>query len=44
MSKQWKTIQEIARDRSITVDEAQKLVQREHCPATFHGAVTLYLV
>ena len=44
MSKQWKTIQEIAQERRISVDEAQRLVQREHCPATFHGSVALYLV
>ncbi|ACL60473.1 hypothetical protein [Methylobacterium nodulans] len=44
LDKQWKTVEQIALERRISVEEAHDLVWKENCPKVFHGTHTLYLI
>ena len=44
MTAHWKTLAEIARERAITLDEAQGVVEREHCPVVFRQTGPVYLI
>ncbi|WP_279597369.1 hypothetical protein [Methylobacterium sp. J-068] len=44
MTNRWMTLQDIAADRQITLDEAQALVASLRCPKVFRLQSTLYLV
>ncbi|GJE18455.1 hypothetical protein [Methylobacterium marchantiae] len=44
MTSTWITIEELALDRRITVDEAMRMVSAAHCPKVFRATVTLYLI
>lgn len=44
MQSHWLTLPEIALEKHITVEEAQKLVTERKCPCVFKAAGTVYLV
>ncbi|WFT79540.1 MULTISPECIES: hypothetical protein [unclassified Methylobacterium] len=44
MTKAWRSVEQIASARGISVEEARALVQARNCPKVFHGTVTLYLL
>jgi hypothetical protein len=44
MTSTWMTLEELALNRQITVDEALRIVNEAHCPKVFRATATLYLV
>ncbi len=44
MTSAWMTIEEVALNRQISVDEALRIVNEAHCPKVFRATATLYLV
>ncbi|WP_280791120.1 hypothetical protein [Methylobacterium sp. 77] len=44
MTSTWMTIEELALNRRITVEEALRIVNEAHCPKVFRATATLYLV
>ncbi len=44
MDARWKSLAEIAHDWQISLNEAQSLVEREHCPVVFRQSGPVYLI
>lgn len=44
MTAKWMTLPEIASDRHITIDEAQRLVDWRHCARVYEAKTTYFLI
>lgn len=44
MNTKWMTLAEIAHEKHLSLNEAQKLVAETNCPKAFKPTGTLYLI